>query len=299
MAHELSCPSCGERDELRGAAAGDDIRVTCLCCRAVWMRGAPRCATCGGEEIVTRPQAMTRHSRGTQLSIIGWRQVPLCRTCDADALARSVGENVPVPAEHVSACLHAPGTGAGPAPAAPAAGEGRRAAAEAPPAAGPPDPEPRTAPSPAGERAERARPAGPASASGSGPGTGPGAGAASGRPARPAPSGRRPGAAAGERRAAGGGVPTVRQAVTAFLADASGEVDATAMLLLGTHLGSYNRLDVLDAPGAADELAAWFTARWGDRDGAAGARARLAVCRAVDFWGAHGWLSTDPAAGLR
>ena len=31
---------------------------------------------------------MRRHSRGTQLSIVGWRDARLCERCDADLLAR-------------------------------------------------------------------------------------------------------------------------------------------------------------------------------------------------------------------
>ncbi|UQA91944.1 hypothetical protein [Streptomyces halobius] len=90
----------------------------------------------------------------------------------------------------------------------------------------------------------------------------------------------------------------MRQAIAAFLAEASGEVDHTAMLLLGTHLGSYNRLGILDAPDAADALAAWCDGHWNDRDSAGAQRALDTTLRAVDFWGARGWLTSDPAAKL-
>lgn len=53
MAAVAECPSCGEGEELRGS-------------------------------LLKRPQSMTRHSRGTRLSIIGWRDVPLCCTCDTE-----------------------------------------------------------------------------------------------------------------------------------------------------------------------------------------------------------------------
>ncbi|UGY94368.1 hypothetical protein [Streptomyces gobiensis] len=261
MAHDLTCPSCGESDALHGEPFEGDIRVTCRACGAVWLRGGARCASCGGTDIVARPQAMTRHSRGTQLSIIGWRQLPLCRFCDSEALERSIAENVPVPDTYVSAALHAPGDAK--APVRPVRSV-RPALARV--AAPEPDAQPRAA-KPATEPAAK-----PAS--------------------RPAP--QRP-----KAKPANTQVPTVRQAIQAFLTEASGEVDNTAMLLLGTHLGSYNRLSTLDEPGAAHALAEWFDGRWEDRNSPAGQRALSTVCRAIDFWGARGWLASDPAAELR
>ncbi|MET9831810.1 hypothetical protein ABZ078_21480 [Streptomyces sp. NPDC006385] len=69
---------------------------------ARWMRGGVRCAECGGQNIVHRPQAMTRHSRGTQLSTIGWRELPLCRGCDVEVLEKSTSQNTPVPSDYVA-----------------------------------------------------------------------------------------------------------------------------------------------------------------------------------------------------
>ncbi|WP_151484090.1 hypothetical protein [Streptomyces albicerus] len=262
MAGVAECPSCGEGEELRGEPCEGDIRVTCLSCGAQWMRGAPRCAGCGGQDIVERPQAMTRHSRGTQLSIIGWREVPLCRTCDAEVLETSIAQNTPVPGDYVSNCLYGPGQ-------RPSMGPAPRPAPTATPA-----PRPATQPAPAAKPAKRpARPAGP--------------------PAQPWATRSRP------RPVAPSVVPTVRQAIAAFLAEASGEVDHTAMLVLGTHLGSHERLGVLDKPDAADSLAAWCDGHWGDRNSAAAQRALGTILRAVDFWGARGWLASDPAAKLR
>jgi hypothetical protein len=93
-------------------------------------------------------------------------------------------------------------------------------------------------------------------------------------------------------------VPTVRQAIAAFMAEASGQADATAMLLLGTHLGSHNRLNMLEEDGAADRLADWYHGHWGD-GGDRAQRALTTICRAIDFWAARGWLASDPAAELR
>lgn len=293
MAREMSCPSCGETEQLRGETAAGDIRVTCGSCGARWMRGAPRCAGCGGADIVARPQAMTRHSRGTQLSIIGWRELPLCRDCDGPALRTSLAENVPVPADYVAVCLY--GTGDRTTPGRPADPPSPEAAvpvpaepsASAPPGAPPPDGGSSGTAAP-GDRGAGAAPRGrPADRTGTA--------GAEGAAADRAPRGRGKSKPAAKPAA----VPTVRQAVAAFLADASGDVDHTALLLLGTHLGSYDRLDALDGPDAAQKLSTWFDSRWEDRDGPAGRRAIDTLRRAVDFWGARGWLTTDPAAGLR
>lgn len=289
MAHELICPSCGEDEELRGEPRQGDIRISCGSCGAVWMRGAPVCATCGGRDIVERPQAMTRYSRGTQLSVVGWRQLPLCRGCDADALGLSIGENVPVPAEYVSAALHAREAG----PHAPGAHRSG-------PPSGPGAPSPADSPSGSASTGDRddagapGRSRNPTAASGSGSSSG------SGSASQRAPStARHPAPKRAGPKPAGSGAPTVRQAIATFLAETSGDVDHTAMLLLGTHLGSYRRLTDLDGESAAESLAAWFAGRWEDRDSPAGRRARETICRAVDFWGARGWLTSDPAAALR
>ncbi|MFV0131991.1 hypothetical protein ACLGIH_01750 [Streptomyces sp. HMX87] len=260
MAGVGACPACGETEELRGEPVGDDIRVTCLQCGAAWLRGGPRCAGCGGQDIVQRPQAMTRHSRGTQLSIIGWRDLPLCRTCDADALETSLSENVPVPSDYVAACLGA-------------AQNSRTSAASPQPRPAPEAAVPRPSPLPEVEQAEAPAPNRPRTASRAQP-----------RRPRPAPL---PAV-----------VPTVRQAIAAFMAEASGQTDATAMLLLGTHLGSHEWLSVLEGEDVADRLGDWCQGHWGsgrDRD----RRAVSTICRAVDFWGARGWLASDPAARLR
>lgn len=262
MAGVAECPSCGEGEDLRGETCAGDIQVSCLSCGAQWMRGDPRCAGCAGQDIVQRPQSMTRHSRGTQLSIIGWREVPLCRTCDSEVLETSITQNMPVPGDYVPICLY--GSGERPATQAPVTQPTPvrppplKATAPSAPAPGPRQSPRQPTSTPVRPRSERSRP----------------------RPAAPA-------------------APTVRQAIAAFLAEASGEIDHTAMLLLGTHLGSYERLGVLDQPGAADALAAWYEGHWEGQGGAGAQRALGTVLRAIDFWGTRGWLASDPATKLR
>lgn len=134
MSEEISCPGCGEQDELRGErtdasdarvptsrtatrenpASGRrseqtgtaEIRITCETCGAEWIRGTdPTCATCGGTDIVFRPRAMTQYSRGTQMSLVGWQNVPMCARCDAEALERSTASAGPVPARYEPAAM--------------------------------------------------------------------------------------------------------------------------------------------------------------------------------------------------
>lgn len=106
MSPSLSCPQCGESEELRGEQTPDGIRVHCGTCSATWLRDtAPRCATCGGGDIVVRPRLLTQFSRGTQLSVVGWQDVPCCSSCDAEALAKSTAANAPLPAGYQPAAM--------------------------------------------------------------------------------------------------------------------------------------------------------------------------------------------------
>lgn len=106
MSRPLVCPACGEEEDLTGDATPDGIEITCGRCGAAWPRdaGPATCASCGGTEIEHRPQAVTAYSRGTQVSIVGWRQVPLCVHCDAEMLSRSLAGK-PVPHAYVPAAV--------------------------------------------------------------------------------------------------------------------------------------------------------------------------------------------------
>ncbi|MEU9393016.1 hypothetical protein AB0D86_23850 [Streptomyces sp. NPDC048324] len=196
----------------------------------------------------------------TRLSIIGWRELPLCRACDADALKMSISDNTPVPSDYVAACLGSAGAGS--------TTHTPHAAPATPP------PAPNSAP------ATTVKPAAIAKSS-------------SGPPTRQRPQPGRP-----EAAPSASVVPTVRQAIAAFMGEAPGQADAKAMLLLGTCLGSHNRLGVLEEDGAGDRLCHWCHGHWGT-GGDRAERAVGTICRAVDFWGARGWLAFDPAARLR
>ncbi len=84
----LSCPSCGEDDDLSGERVVEAIVVTCGACGHRWERSTkPSCPTCGTTELRTVPLAILEKSRGTQLSMVGTRPIDLCPTCDAETIA--------------------------------------------------------------------------------------------------------------------------------------------------------------------------------------------------------------------
>jgi hypothetical protein len=101
------CPACGETENLRGSRHEGAIRLRCDECGHAWVRATqPQCATCGGNDIMQRPQTMTAFSRGTQLSVLGWRNVNLCLSCDRDAIARSTAVRGPLSPEYRAAAEH-------------------------------------------------------------------------------------------------------------------------------------------------------------------------------------------------
>jgi hypothetical protein len=109
MSRALACSACGETEDLAGEATEAGIRISCGGCGASWMRDtAPCCAACGGTDILLRPRTLTQYSRGTQLSIVGWQDVPCCTDCDADALTKSTFSNGPLPAGYRPAAMYGP-----------------------------------------------------------------------------------------------------------------------------------------------------------------------------------------------
>jgi hypothetical protein len=90
-ARDVRCPRCGETEELSGRRVDGAIVLTCHTCGYDGPRVASRrCRTCGGSDVVERPKALVERSRGTQLSVVGYTTVGLCRACDADDLAAAL-----------------------------------------------------------------------------------------------------------------------------------------------------------------------------------------------------------------
>lgn len=86
---DVTCPLCGENEDLRGVRGDAEITVTCGSCGQTWARSLhPACDSCGGGDMQTVPLAIVEKSRGTQLSVVGIRMVELCWECDRQRIAR-------------------------------------------------------------------------------------------------------------------------------------------------------------------------------------------------------------------
>lgn len=89
MPREITCPECGETEDLGGVRHGDHITVSCGACGRTWDRDLrPLCDTCHGDDMQAVVLAVVERSRGTQLSVVGSRVIHLCTVCDADTLDR-------------------------------------------------------------------------------------------------------------------------------------------------------------------------------------------------------------------
>lgn len=100
MAADISCPGCGETDELRGERRDHLIALVCEVCDAEWVRdptARPDCERCGGTDMREAVQAVVEKSRGTQLSIQSFRQLWLCPSCDAQVYDKYKITNRPLP----------------------------------------------------------------------------------------------------------------------------------------------------------------------------------------------------------
>ncbi len=72
---------------MRGTRRDDVILLACESCLHAWSRDlAPRCASCLGTDMQGVPLAILEKGRGTQLSVVGTRQIHLCSDCDAETL---------------------------------------------------------------------------------------------------------------------------------------------------------------------------------------------------------------------
>lgn len=89
MALEITCPLCGETEDLSGERHDEVITITCGACGQTWERPTtPVCPDCEGNDLQAVPHAIVEKSRGTQLSVVGIRIVHLCHSCDGDDIER-------------------------------------------------------------------------------------------------------------------------------------------------------------------------------------------------------------------
>lgn len=89
MSRQITCPACGEEEDLTGQRNDTEILLTCGACGQQWTRQlTPRCPICGGEDLEAVPVAIVEKSRGTQLSVVGIRAVDMCWKCDREVIQR-------------------------------------------------------------------------------------------------------------------------------------------------------------------------------------------------------------------
>jgi site-specific recombinase XerD len=110
------------------------------------------------------------------------------------------------------------------------------------------------------------------------------------------------------RLRAGPAGPTLAAAVAGYLAtldhpETAGTRRAYASTLAALHaaLGTDRPVADLATPAAAEQLATWFTSRWGQRAPATSNRNLDALRAAIGYWHDQGWLdhTADPTRSLR
>lgn len=79
---QLTCPACGEDDDLSGQRDGDAIVITCGACGASRDRDpTPRCGLCGSTELASTPKPLWTSGRGEQRTPAAQRPAYACWDC--------------------------------------------------------------------------------------------------------------------------------------------------------------------------------------------------------------------------
>ena len=80
---DISCPSCGERERLRGAPRDDGVvELVCEACGTSWERDArPTCRLCGSDDLQYVPRPLWERGRGKQRTPAGRRDAYDCYAC--------------------------------------------------------------------------------------------------------------------------------------------------------------------------------------------------------------------------
>lgn len=92
----LTCPRCGEDDDLAGERVDETIVVTCGACGCRWDRDTtPRCGLCGSTELVYTPKPLWTAGRGDQRTPAGERPSYTCWSCGG----RDVTSDEPIPGD--------------------------------------------------------------------------------------------------------------------------------------------------------------------------------------------------------
>lgn len=82
---EITCPACGEDEDLRGERRDGEVAVVCEACGEEFVRDlTPRCTVCGSDELVEVPTSVLEDAgRGEQRAPTGIVQRLLCWECGA------------------------------------------------------------------------------------------------------------------------------------------------------------------------------------------------------------------------
>lgn len=91
----VTCPSCGDADQLVGRRSPDGVTVTCGACGNRWQRDlSPTCTLCGSRDLTAVPTSTLEEAgRGDQRTPSGIREVFRCYGCGA----RDATSSSPVP----------------------------------------------------------------------------------------------------------------------------------------------------------------------------------------------------------
>lgn len=93
---QLTCPNCGEDDNLSGERDADAIVITCGACAASWDRDTTlRCGLCGSTELAYTPKPLWTSGRGEQRTPAAERPAYACWSCGG----RDVTSGDPVPGD--------------------------------------------------------------------------------------------------------------------------------------------------------------------------------------------------------
>lgn len=95
----ISCPTCGEDDDLSGHRDGDTILLTCGQCGCTWDRDTRlACHLCGSEDIDGVPTSTLEDAgRGDQRTPSGIRLVHYCWNCRGNDVTSSRPQPGPQP----------------------------------------------------------------------------------------------------------------------------------------------------------------------------------------------------------
>ena len=80
----ITCPACGEDDDLAGSERPDGtLQITCGACGATWDRDMrPRWRLCGSDDLSYAPKPLWEKGRGDQRTPAGRIDAYQCHACN-------------------------------------------------------------------------------------------------------------------------------------------------------------------------------------------------------------------------